>query len=394
MCMSRLWYILIALGLVIPAFAYAAPVNRSLEVSGWIPYWRAQTGTEDTLPHLEYVTTVHPFSFNVSGEGEIEDTLNIESSTWGAFIDEARQRDVRVIPTIMWNDGAAMHKVFSDRERREAFVADIVQLVEDNGFDGIDIDFESKLAETKDHYSAFLRELYRAMGNKWVYCTIESRTPLTSRYDTIPANIEYANDYKEINKYCDRVQIMAYDQGTIDLKLSRAAAGPYAPVADSRWAEKVIRDAAKTISKKKIVLGIPTYGYEWQIEPLSASTFSYKKLWAFNPGYALEVAGKLGLAPKRNTAGEMQLLYLPQMLTDVEPANDASAAKLGVPATPLSNVATAPTLRPSFNLITWGDAESVKQKIALAKKLGIRGVAIFKFDGGQDQKIWDVLAGR
>src|SRR3989344_5094174 len=293
MCMSRLWYILIALGLVIPAFAYAAPVNRSLEVCGWIPYGRAQTGTEDTLPHLEYVTTVHPFSFNVSGEGEIEDTLNIESSTWGAFIDEARQRDVRVIPTIMWNDGAAMHKVFSDRERREAFVADIVQLVEDNGFDGIDIDFESKLAETKDHYSAFLRELYRAMGNKWVYCTIESRTPLTSRYDTIPANIEYANDYKEINKYCDRVQIMAYDQGTIDLKLSRAAAGPYSPVADSRWAEKVIRDAAKTISKKKLVLGIPTYGYEWQIEPLSASTFAYRKMWAFNPRYALDTASKL-----------------------------------------------------------------------------------------------------
>jgi spore germination protein YaaH len=45
-------------------------------------------------------------------------------------------------------------------------------------------------------------------------------------------------------------------------------------------------------------------------------------------------------------------------------------------------------------MMTWGDSGSVAQKIALAKKLGIRGIAIFKFDGGQDPKIWDVLAGK
>jgi hypothetical protein len=33
----------------------------------------------------------------------------------------------------------------------------------------------------------------------------------------------------------------------------------------------------------------------------------------------------------------------------------------------------------------------VAQKIAIAKQLGIRGVAIFKFDGGEDQGIWNLF---
>ena len=60
-------------------------------------------------------------------------------------------------------------------------------------------------------------------------CTIEARTPLDSRYENIPKDIQYANDYVAINKYCDRVRIMTYDQGSIDLKLNAPAQGRTCP---------------------------------------------------------------------------------------------------------------------------------------------------------------------
>ena len=44
-----------------------------------------------------------------------------------------------------------------------------------------------------------------------------------------------------------------------------------------------------------------------------------------------------------------------------------------------------------FNYLSWSDAQAVADKVALARRLGVRGVVVFKFDGGEDQKIWAVL---
>ena len=45
----------------------------------------------------------------------------------------------------------------------------------------------------------------------------------------------------------------------------------------------------------------------------------------------------------------------------------------------------------TFRMVTWSDSQAIADKVALAKKLGIRGVAIFKIDGGQDPKMWEIL---
>src|SRR3989344_6063129 len=344
----------LAILIVLPYSAGAAAPK--LEVSGWLPYWRAASSTADVLPHLGELKEVNPFGYSVRSDGTLADlVLNIDEEPWTSFIAAAHAKKVRVIPTVMWSDGEAMHRILSDGTKRRALEDEITDLVKTKGFDGIDIDFEGKKAETKDYFSTFLKGLYIRMGNKWVMCTIESRTPLTSRYDTIPKDIEYANDFVQINKYCDRVRIMTYDQGSIDIRLNETALGPYVPVSDVKWVEKVIKLTAQTIPKRKLVIGIPTYGFE------------YERLWSFNPQYALTLAQDLNIIPQRNSAGEMSFVYIPQSTPGFIP-----------------NPGT-------FRIAWWSDAEAVRQKVALAKKLGVRGVAIFKLDGGQDPGIWKVL---
>lgn len=378
-----------------------APLSASaasFEVTGWMPYWRGATTTNDVLPHLDEMTEVNPFVYTVKSDNTLSDNAHLDQEPWQSFIAAAKEQKVRVIPTIMWSDPDRMHDVLSDTKKRQAFEAMIVKTVKDNKFDGIDIDFEGKHAEDKNYFSTFLKGLYERMGSKWVMCTIESRTPTSSRYygADIPPDAEiYANDFTAINKYCDRVRIMAYDQQGVDQQLATQAASSsqvYAPLADPAWVEKVIVLAEKSIKKSKILIGVPTYGYEYAVTAYANNQYMYDILWSFNPLYALQIAQRYGITPERNASGEMSFTYVP-FSTTTSPTASATPASALLAASAASIVATSANTHTTFRLLDWSDAQSIRDKIDLAKDLGVRGISIFKLDGGEDQNLWTVLEG-
>src|SRR3989344_5292717 len=371
-----------AYGTVGPA-TRAALALSALEVIGWIPYWRAAAGTADILPHLPSFTAIMPFGYIVQNDGTLHDAFGLDapmSTTSATLVAAARAAKVKVIPTVMWSNGAAIHTILSNQASRVALEDRIVALVTTNGFDGINIDFEGKRAETKEYFSLFLKGLYQRVGQKLVYCSIETRIPLADRYGDTPPPPEagqYANDYVEINKYCDRVQLMTYDQQTVDARLNKAgseAAGPYIPVSDPAWIKKVVNLTAQTIPKKKLQIGIATYGFRFDMQ------------WAFNPRYATALAAAIGATPSRNVAGELSFIYNPSAVSAATKAaasvgntlSTTSGTGLATPTTTYSGNATIPGTDGSYHILWWSDAKAIADKVALAKSLGVRGVAIFK----------------
>ncbi len=249
---------------IVTAATKTKAVPRStFEVGGWIPYWRTATGTADVLPHLSQMTEVSPFGYTLKLDGSLFDAAHLTQEPWTSFILAAKGQKVRVVPSVMSNNGGQIDTLLRHTASRLKLEDDIAAAVIQNNFDGIDIDFEGKKAETKDYFSKFLKGLSMRLSNKLLYCSIEPRTPLTSRYESTPPEdaTQYANDYKVIGRYCDRVEIMAYDQGSIDLSLNHSRAAPYVPVSDPAWAEKVMNEAMVSIPKNKLILGVATYGY-------------------------------------------------------------------------------------------------------------------------------------
>ncbi len=372
------------------------PATGKFEISGWMPDWRAASSTLDVAPHLNQLTSVMPFGYHVSTSGTIVDSDNIAQAPWPAFIAEAKAQKVRVIPTVEWGNGAAEQSILSNATTRVALEDQIANLVKQNGFDGIDIDFEAKQSATKDFFSTFLKGLYARMGNKWVYCTVEARMPLADRYSagaTIPPDAtDYANDYTQMNKYCDRVEIMAYDQGTIDVRLDAARSAPYAPVADPGWVADLVSLAAQSIAKNKIIIGVPTYGYEYTVTPVGGSN-QYSVLWAFNPAYAMQIASQLGITPHRTSADELGFFYNPNLLATVAPTdgNTTQTQQAAATTTVVQNEGSQTNTTQPLNYVTWSDAQAIADKVALAHQLGIKGVAVFSLGGAEDQNMWNVL---
>ena len=343
-------------------------------VSGWIPYWRAEKGIESALLHIEEIDEINPFIYTVKKDGTLHNNVSLSDKNWKELRQKTDELDIKFIPTIMLAGKETVFALLSDEGRRRAHIQSIAREVYQHNFDGIDIDYENKSAETRLYFSLFLKELDEAIGyDRDIVCTIESRMPVEDRYSegaTIPTFIEYSNDFSKVNQYCDRVNIMAYDQGRADQTLNREMDDPYIPVGDVAWVEKVMRVAAEEIDPSKLSIGVATYGYEYDMFPSINNIYpmSYSRLWSFNPGYATELAATLGLTPARNSAGELSLVFPASQSPEEIPLPDAT------------------------RVLSWSDAEAISQKVTLAQTLGLHGVAIFKIDGGEDEAMWPLLA--
>jgi spore germination protein YaaH len=386
-----------------PAAKAVVVAPTTFEVSGWLPYWRAATSTADVFPHLDKLTEINPFGYTVKNDGSLYDAANLgdPNSAYAPLIAAARAQHVRIIPTVMWSNTTAIDTVLKSRTLRAQHVAAIAAMVNQNNFDGVDIDYEGKKASDKPYFTLFLKQLYAALGKKYVMCTVESRTPPQDLNTNAPlSSIQYSNDFVALNKYCDRVRFMTYDQESVDKTLNNAAGSDiYTPVADPAWVKKAIKLAEQSISPKKIEMGVATYGYEYDITPYANSSgYMYDLLWSFNPKYATQIASSIGITPMRNTSGEMAFTYTPT----TTPAALPSGASPATPTTAGSQTASLGTavaqaatnsnnLPGTLRYMTWSDSVAIAQKIALAKQLGIRGISIFKLDGGEDQNIWNVL---
>lgn len=344
----------------------------------WIPYWRKDAGVAEVSANLKTVQEISPFSYEVRPDGTLVDKLKIGQEPWPVFFAIATSSKKKIIPTVAWADGDAILRTLASTTGRSRHIAEIVDTVRVYNFAGIDIDYENKKAETRPHFSRFLKELSTKLrkDKKILSCSIESRTPIHSRFVIAPKNLKYSNDFQAIGTYCDEVRIMAYDQGAIDIKLNKQKGGSklYAPVADIDWTKKVIQETLKSISAKKIMLGIPTFGYEYEITPGINGRWDYQRIRSLSYQKAIEIAKSASATPARNSAGEMSFIY-----------------RIMSTSTPLGAGTSTPLIANSTRLVWFPDAGSAQAKIKLAKQFKLRGSAVFKADGQSDPRIWETM---
>lgn len=359
---------------------FAATYAPKFDIAVWIPYWRKTDGASTTLANLNKVTQISPFAFELQPDGTIKDALKFSQEPWTTLIKEAKKKGIKIYPSILSyphteQERYQQYLIFAQRKKRNAHVAEIVALVKKTGVDGIDIDYEAKLAEAGPYFSDFLTKLGTELrkNKKKLICTIEPRTPPESKFATtskeVLSRVQYANDFKVIGKVCDQVRIMTYDQMGDDQVLNNQNVGGfYRPVADIDWVEKVLTLALWDIPAKKLVVGVATYGYKYEITSDGKGGTKYLRVGSMNYFYADELAKTLGITPKRDKSGELSFTY--GTTTDIY-GNYLGGYK---------------------NYLVWySDATSIADKIRLAKLYKLGGIAIFKIDGAQDPELFNKL---
>ena len=371
----------------------ASAVSQPFYYGVWLPFWQSQNGASDISLNLNVLHEVSPFSYAVRTNGTLVDDLNIGNGSWDPWFSAVRSAGAKIVPTVAWLDGSTIKALLANGPQRRALEDRIATLAANEKFDGIDIDFEGMPTTTRPYFSLFIEGAAMRLhaAGRSLACTVTPRTPLSSLYDSAPLpTVIYAENYTVLNQYCDEVRVMAYDQGTIDITLdaSKGDGTLYAPVADPAWVRKVIQQTIAYINPKKVMLGIPTYGYEYQVSWNMGAT-TYERVRSFDFFDAMDRAEENGVEPSRNNAGELSFTFASSTHISGVPLSLTAIVASTLPAALAPGLANAGASTTFF--VSFSDAQSTADKIKLAKEYGLRGAILFKADGQVDPAIWGVM---
>ncbi len=191
------------------------------------------------------MSAVGPFWYRATADG----TLETKDSQ--QVVDTAKGMGLKIFPLVT-NKSGATDAVLGDPATRTKTTDNIVKVVQDKGYDGINIDFELLPPKHRDNLTAFMAELYPKMKNI-------NKTLIISVFPQVDvsADVSGAYDYPALAQNADFLQIMLYDH-----HWETSGPGPIAPI---DWYEKNIKYSIDNGGgANKIIAGVGAYGYDWK----------------------------------------------------------------------------------------------------------------------------------
>lgn len=217
-----------------------------------------QTGSFPSMKTFaKSMTGVGPFWYKATADG----TLEAKDSQ--LVYDTARGLGMKMYPLIT-NKTGATDAIMGDAAVRTKVTDNIVKIVQERAYDGVNIDFELLPKKHRENLTAFMAELYPKMKaiNKTVIISVFPQVDVAE-------DVSGAYDYPALAQNSDFLQIMLYDH-----HWSSSDPGPLAPL---DWYEKNLKYAIEQAGgPQKIIAGVSAYGYDWPPKDSGdAETVSY-----------------------------------------------------------------------------------------------------------------------
>ena len=166
---------------------------------------------------------------------------------------------VKIMPLLTNNyktlfRGETVRRILSSPAKKQKLINDIIAVLKQYNFIGVNIDFEEILMDSDKPLVEFQKQLYQQL---------HAQKFLVSQ-DVIPFNDEY--NFKALSNYNDYLILMAYDQHHAETKPG--------PNSSQKWIEAAVFDMTSKLPANKIILAIPAFGHDWQLDKKNKVTKS------------------------------------------------------------------------------------------------------------------------
>lgn len=240
-------------------------ISNNYVVLGFAPYWNLKKLSPEatsSITHLAY------FTLHLSSDGSLYTHVNRREEDPGytnykRVVNGTIKPDSPLILTFMPINQAALDSILSSPARRQAAIATISKLVNESGAVGVNIDFEP-LGDTPPSQRASYTALISALRS-----TLPSTLLSISVYPSAGVKPRIW-DLSALAPSLDQIVVMTYDYTMPGSNI----AGPNSPLrgAGTLFEHDITQNIAQIASlvpSRKILLGIPLYGYEWGTQDTS-----------------------------------------------------------------------------------------------------------------------------
>lgn len=206
---------------------------------------------ERTLPGLTYCSI---FSYQAGPDGSLNEISD------GGILSLSRREKVApmmVVTNIKPGGGFSSEiakSILTDNAAQNALLANVLRILREKDYYGLNIDFEYIYPQNRQAYNSFIQKA-AARLHEAGYILSTSLAPKTGAGQ--PGLLYEAHDYPVHGGAADHVILMTYEWGY--------TYGPARPVAPLNLVERVIQYAVSAIPSQKILMGIPSYGYDWTL---------------------------------------------------------------------------------------------------------------------------------
>lgn len=137
----------------------------------------------------------------------------------------------------------------------------ILDIMLEKGYQGLDIDFEFIQPEDKEGFIGFIQLAVDMLHPYGLFVHVD----LAPKTSAAQSGLLYeAHDYRRIGEIADTVLLMTYEWGY--------TYGPPMAVAPLNKVRQVVEYAVTEIDNRKIYMGIPNYGYDWKLPFVRGAT--------------------------------------------------------------------------------------------------------------------------
>ena len=227
--------------------------------NGYVYPFVSEDDIRSTLPYLTYLSV---FSYGFRPDGSLIDPDGGDERLL------ALSREYGTIPmltltSISENGSFSTEKVellLSSPDFYKKVAGLLAKIAAEKGYGGVDLDFEYIPTDLAESYADFAKIVKEALPDG--YELFVSLAPKTSASQ--PGLLYEGHRYDLLGKIADRVLLMTYEWGY--------KYGPPLAVSPLPQVERVIQYGVSEIKPAKILMGVPNYGYDWELPYIRGET--------------------------------------------------------------------------------------------------------------------------